>query len=167
MIASASASTSSPVADSTLVLLWRAFGTVAVVTPFDLELLQVGARAVQSSADEFTREFYATLFELDPSLRRLFPDRLDAQRDKLLAELNVLIEHATAVVDGSTIDSLVDEADALGTRHDVYGVTARMYESVGVAFLAALREVVPNFDDDHARAWSRLYRLVSGAMQQA
>ena len=41
-----------------------------------------------------------------------------------------------------------------------------MYRPVGVALLAALRETVDGFDDEHARAWSTLYRLVADTMRE-
>ena len=137
------------------------------MTPDDVVLVERDASLLADVADRFTREFYATLFELEPAVRPLFPDDLAAQREKLLAELGVLVDRATAVASGAPVADLVGRARDLGERHELYGVTAPMYRLVELALLAALRHVVDDFDDAHERAWTRLHRLVASAMQSA
>ena len=137
------------------------------VTPIDQDLIAADAEQLRSRANEFAAEFYATLFELDPSLRPLFPEDLAAQRVKLIAELDVLVARVVAVDGTDDVDRFAAHAGELGERHEVYGVEAPMYESVGVALLGALGETVDGFDDDHAAAWRRLYQLVAAAMQSS
>ena len=124
------------------------------MTPHDRSLVADDAVRLRQVADAFAREFYATLFELDPALRRLFPDDLAGQRTKLIAELDVLV-------------AFEERAATLGRRHEVYGVEGSMYESVGTALVGALAETLPDFDDDHLEAWNRLYRVVAGAMRSS
>ena len=135
------------------------------MTPDDIELVEGDVAHLSASADRFTAEFYATLFDLDPDVRRLFPADIDAQRAKLFEELGVLVSRATQIVDDDSVAAFVARAHELGERHEVYGVTAPMYRLVEISLLAALRDVVPDFDDGHERAWTRLYRLVAGSMQ--
>lgn len=132
--------------------------------PGDLELIRADAARLERHADRFAAEFYATLFDLDPALRRLFPDDLTQQRRKLFDEITVLVERATADESPDAVDDLADHARALGSRHEVYGVETPMYATVEVALLAALDETVDDFDDVHRGAWSRLYRIVAAAM---
>lgn len=135
------------------------------MTPDDIELVERDVATLRTAAERFTTEFYATLFELDPDVRRLFPADIDAQRAKLFDELHVLVGRATQITDDASVNAFVERAHELGDRHEVYGVTPPMYRLVEVSLLAALRDVVPDFDDGHERAWSRLYRLVAGSMQ--
>ena len=137
------------------------------MTPGDLDLIERDAALLAGAADAFSHEFYATLFELEPAVRPMFPEDLVEQRRKLLDELGVLVERATAIATGAPVDRFVDRARELGERHELYGVTAPMYRLVELALLAGLRHVVDDFDDDHERAWTRLHRLVAAAMQSS
>jgi hemoglobin-like flavoprotein len=132
------------------------------VTPEDLTTIDHDVAVIEAHRDRFTSEFYATLFEIDPELRRLFPHDMDGQQRKLFDELAVLIERGTGIRDTESRDHFVARSRDLGERHEVYGVEPRMYELVGVALTAALREV--GVDADHIEAWDRLYRLVSSSM---
>lgn len=139
------------------------------MTPADLALVEADLPVLTEHGDRFAAEFYATLFELAPELRSMFPTDMAAQRRKLFDELSVLVERARQVADAASVDAFVERARDLGDRHDGYGVTAPMYRVVEVALLAAVREVVPRHDleDAHQRAWTRLYRMVAGAMKRA
>lgn len=132
------------------------------VTPEDIVAIGQDIGVVQAHRSQFTSEFYATLFELDPTLRPLFPDDIADQERKLFDELAVLVEHGTAIHDASTRDRFVARAQALGRRHEIYGVEPTMYELVGVALIAALRDV--GVGAEHTASWERLYRLVAGSM---
>lgn len=136
------------------------------MTPADRAVISDDVAVLAARADDFAREFYATLFDLDPSTRRLFDDDIEAQRTKLFDELSVLVDRATSVGTPQELSGFADRAGRLGERHEVYGVTAPMYDVVGVALLAALRTTVDDFDGEHEVAWTRLYRLVAASMQQ-
>lgn len=132
------------------------------MTPEDLVAIRQDIGVVESARSGFTSEFYATLFELDPTLRPLFPDDIADQERKLFDELAVLVEHGTAINNAATRDRFVARAQALGGRHELYGVEPRMYDLVGVALIAALREV--GVGAEHTASWERLYRLVASSM---
>jgi len=134
--------------------------------PSQLELIERDGRVLDERPDEFGRVFYATLFDVAPETRALFPDDLTAQRGKLVHELRTLVDTAVEWRTTGHLTEFVDHAHALGARHDGYGVTAAMYRPVGIALLAALRETVDGFDDEHDRAWTTLYRLVADTMRE-
>lgn len=134
--------------------------------PSQLEMIARDGEALRRRSDDFARAFYATLFDLAPDTRMLFPDDLTAQRAKLVDELDELIATAVAWRGGGRLDGFVERAHSLGARHDGYGVTAAMYRPVGVALVAALRETVEGFDDEHERAWTTLYHLVADTMRE-
>lgn len=135
------------------------------MTPADRLIIEADAVRLTGAADEFATEFYATLFELEPSLRQLFPERLDEQRAKLVTELDVLVARALDTESPDDLARFDRRARDLGSRHELYGVEAPMYELVGVALVGALAETLDDFDDDHILAWQRLYRLVAATMQ--
>ena len=110
----------------------------------------------------FARNFYATLFDVAPELRPLFPDDLTAQARKLTEMLGVL---------AGTLDRPFEFAivlESLGHRHRGYAVQATHFAPVGRALFATLeRELGPRFDDATRRAWIALYALASALMRHS
>ena len=135
------------------------------MTPEELELITADGHVVRGCPDDFARSFYATLFELAPETRELFPEDLTAQRGKLVNELLFLVDTATDH-EGLGLDGFIARARELGKRHAGYGVTNRDYAPVGAALVAALRSCVPAWDDDHDVAWRKLYRLIADVMRE-
>ncbi len=136
------------------------------MTPTDLALVEHDADVFTERPDEFARAFYATLFELAPESRGLFPDDMTAQRVKLTDELRVLLEAADVLRSGGSLDGFAARARDLGRRHREYGVSAAAYAPVGVALVAALRDTIEGFDDEHVVAWERLYQVVADTMRE-
>jgi hemoglobin-like flavoprotein len=103
--------------------------------------------------------FYRRLFELDPSLRRLFKSDIEVQSGKLLDMLGVLISHLERT-------SLLEaELRLMGQRHATYGVQTEHYETVGRALLGMLAEVLgKEFTPEVREAWTALYAAVADAM---
>ncbi len=137
------------------------------MTPDELALIDADGDIVRSAPDEFATVFYATLFELAPSTRALFPDDLVAQRGKLVDELGFLIDAATSSTasDGG-LDEFLARAGELGRRHVGYGVSGHDYGPVGQALIAALRSSIDGWDANHEAAWSKLYRLIADVMRE-
>jgi hemoglobin-like flavoprotein len=108
----------------------------------------------------FARNFYATLFDVAPELRPLFPEDLTSQARKLIEMLGVL---------AGTLDRPFEFAmllESLGQRHRGYAVRAVDFAPVGRALFATLeRELGPRFDEATRRAWIALYALASALMQ--
>src|SRR6185295_20184125 len=86
------------------------------VTDDQVLLVQNSFRLVVPIADTAAELFYARVFQLDPSLRALFPAAMADQRRKLMQMLSVVIGSLRYV------DDLAPAIEALGRRHANYGV---------------------------------------------
>jgi hemoglobin-like flavoprotein len=129
------------------------------MTPEQVAIVQRTAAMVERDGDRFARRFYDHLFERRPSARCLFPEDMDVQRSRLLAEIMAL---AAAAAD---LPSFLERARQLGRRHHGYGVHADDYPVVGDALVAALSEVAADrWDREAEAAWRRTYVLISEAM---
>ena len=114
---------------------------------------------IQAQAAEL---FYGRLFELDPSLKALFRIDLVEQGDKLTSMI-------TVVVNGlSRLEMLVPAVQALGKRHQTYGVKDAHYDTVGEALLWTLeRGLGDGFTPDVKTAWASAYGLLATTMKTA
>lgn len=114
-------------------------------------------------ADAAATLFYDRLFELDPSLRPLFPATdLRDQKRKLMQTLTVAVRGL------HRLEDLTPALEALGRRHVGYGVQDAHYETVGQALLWTLEQGLgAAFTDQVRDAWVETYRLVTSVMQRA
>lgn len=134
------------------------------MTPEDLALIAADGAVVDAAQGQFSSAFYATLFELAPATRGLFPDDLVAQRGKLVDELRFLVDAAVGTSTSHDLGPFVERARDLGRRHVSYGVTSVDFAPVGAALTTALSTCVEGWDDAHEHAWSALFRLIADAM---
>lgn len=133
------------------------------MTPQDLRRITTTADRIDP--ERFATTFYATLFEMAPAARTMFPDDMSEQRRKLMAELTTMIALATSIVDGD-MARFEERAHRLGRRHVDYGATAAHYEVVGTALLSTLAAHLESWDAVDERAWTRLYGVISSTMQE-
>jgi len=133
------------------------------VTPRQQTLIRESWAQVAPIADAAATIFYDRLFELDPSLRRLF-SRTDmaGQRRNLTQTLAVVV----ASID--RLESIVPAVEALGRRHAGYGVEAAHFETVGQALLDTLAVGLgEDFTAEVRDAWATAYGILAGVMQSA
>jgi nitric oxide dioxygenase len=125
-------------------------------------LVQNSFATITPIADDAAALFYRRLFELDPSLERMFPADMTEQRRKLMQML-------TAAVKGlDRLDQLVPVVESLGRRHSGYGVTDAHYESVEAALLWTLEAGLGRaFTADVRDAWATVYGLLATTMKEA
>jgi hemoglobin-like flavoprotein len=117
---------------------------------------------VAPMADSVAAVFYRRLFELDPSLRALFPPMLVEQGRKLMQMLGA----AVGMLDRP--QQLTSVLESLGRRHAGYGVRDEHYDTVGEALLWTLeRGLGPVFTPDVKAAWAALYGVVATTMKNA
>lgn len=125
-------------------------------------LVQSTWRKVVPIAELAADSFYSKLFELDPSLRDLFPRDLREQKDKLLATIGRVV---------SSLDRLQDVLPAvenLGRRHQLYGVKPEHYETVGNALLGTLQAGLGEaWNDEIKNAWAAAYGTLAQVMLDA
>ena len=106
------------------------------------------------------RNFYARLFEIDPSIRSLFRDDLSVQVMKLTDMLATLVDKLDRPRD---LAMLFEE---LGQRHRTYGVSEHHFAPVGRALFETLAsELGPCFDEPTRSAWIALYALAAALMK--
>lgn len=123
---------------------------------------------VQSSFDKLApifdvaaRIFYDRLFQLDPSLRRLFTDRR-VQEKKLMDAMSIIVGNLTRP------DRIVPGLRALGRRHVAYGVQNHDYATFGEALLWTLEQGLgDSFTAEARRAWAAAYHLLASTMKEA
>lgn len=119
------------------------------------------ARAERASA-HVAATFYAELFALEPSLRRLFKPDIIAQGQKLMHMLGYVVERLDEPA------QLLQTVRALAIRHLDYGVEARHYGFVGLALMRTLRhEMGPDFNAETRAAWGAAYQMLSETMIRA
>jgi hemoglobin-like flavoprotein len=125
-------------------------------------LVQSSFGKVAPIADVAATLFYTRLFELDPSLRRLFRGALDEQGRKLMQMLGV------AVAGLDHLEALVPAVEALGRRHAAYGVTEAHYATVASALLWTLEQGLgEDFTPQVRAAWVAVYAVLADVMQHA
>jgi hemoglobin-like flavoprotein len=125
-------------------------------------LVQDSFATIALIADDAAMLFYQKLFELDPSLERMFRGDMKEQRKKLMQML-------TAAVKGlDHLDRLVPVVQDLGRRHTGYGVTDRHYDTVGAALLWTLEMGLGRtFTTEMQEAWTAVYVLLATTMKDA
>jgi nitric oxide dioxygenase len=132
------------------------------MTPRQISLVQASFAPLAPQAEAVARAFYERLFQLDPSLRSMFPADLGAQRTKLMQVLSAAIHGL------SDMPSLLPTLSALAERHVRYGARPQHYETVGAALLDTLRAGLGSaFDAEREQAWRAAYGALAGAMQAA
>lgn len=134
------------------------------MTPSQIAIIQ---DTWQHITDMFTPQevaeiFYAKLFELDPSLKVMFPDDLTEQGKKLVNMIDVAVKN----IDKPQV--LFPAVEKLGARHVGYGVKDHHYETVGEALVFTLGQALAqSFDDKTQKAWVATYQLLSKTMIEA
>jgi hemoglobin-like flavoprotein len=133
-----------------------------MLTPKQKTLVQETFAMIAPIADDAAALFYRRLFEIDPSLQRMFRGDMAEQRKKLMQML-------TAAVKGlDRLDQLVPVVQDLGRRHATYGVLDAHYDTVGAALLWTLEKGLgAAFTPETREAWATVYGLLATTMQEA
>jgi len=130
------------------------------MTPSQVELIRTSWTAVEPIQDVAATLFYDRLFELDPSLRRLF------RRTDMAQQKKILMQTLTVVVKSlDRLDQLVPAVEALGRRHAGYGVRESHYDTVGEALLWTLGQGLGDgFTPELRGAWAEAYTTLASVM---
>ena len=106
--------------------------------------------------------FYSKLFMANPSLRNLFPKKMDEQYSKLMDMLSVIIARL------DRMDELDDDIAAMARRHIQYGVRPAHYKLVGNALLWTLRQGLgQDWTLEVEQAWTKCYSNLADTMMRA
>ncbi len=132
------------------------------MTNEQIQLVTASFDKIAPQADEAAALFYVRLFELDPSLRRLFKADLREQGKKLMQMIGLAVKGL------SRIEDLVPALHSLGARHAGYGVKDHQYQIVGSALLWTLgKGLGPSFTYETREAWAAAYTLLAQTMKEA
>ena len=132
------------------------------MTPEQTKLVQTSFAHVVPIADTAANLFYDKLFEIDPSLRRLFSDDMADQKKKLVAML------ATAVNNLHQWDTVSPAVKQLGQRHVGYGAKPEDYDKVGQALIGTLEAGLGDaFTPPVREAWTACYTTIAADMLEA
>jgi hemoglobin-like flavoprotein len=106
--------------------------------------------------------FYSKLFMANPSLRNMFPKKMDEQYNKLIDMLSVIIARL------DRMDELNEDIAAMARRHVHYRVRPAHYKLVGNAFLWTLRQGLgQDWTLDVEQAWTKCYSNLADTMMRA
>ena len=86
------------------------------MTPKQIDLIENSWDFVILNTEDAGQKFYTRLFEIDPSLRTLFPADMREQAQKLIALITFAVHKL------NTLESIVKDVQALGVRHKGYHV---------------------------------------------
>lgn len=126
---------------------------------FNEDLIRSSFAKVGPIADEFTIQFYRSLFSANPGVREMFPEDLAGQRKKLAQALAVMVGRL------SDPDTLGPMLQNMGERHVAYGAKSEHYPAVGAALIQAFEITLKEeFTPDVRDAWLGLYGWVSEQM---
>ena len=132
------------------------------MTPRQIELVQSTWARVVPIVDTVADMFYGNLFEMDPTLRAVFPQDMTQQKKKLMAMLG------TAVNGLNNLEAITPALQVSGVRHLDYKVTASMYDTVGAALLKTLEQGLGNaWNDEVKEAWTVTYTILAKIMTDA
>jgi len=125
-------------------------------------LVQESFAKISTIADDAAALFYRRLFELNPSLQRMFHGSMADQRKILMQMLS------TAVTGLDYLEQLVPIVQELGRRHATYGVIDAHYATFGAALLWTLEKGLGSaFTPETREAWTAVYTLLATTMKEA
>ena len=126
------------------------------MTNHDILLVQVSWRKIEPIKDAAAELFYLKLFELDPALRELFGENMDAQGTKLMQMVGAAIRGL------DRLDVLLPVVRDLGMRHATFGVRDEHYGTAGAALIWTLEQVLlKDFTPEVKSAWIKTIGVLS------
>lgn len=132
------------------------------MTPKQIQLVQKTWKLVMPISEQAAAMFYGRLFQLDPTLRKLFKTDLKQQGQKLVQMISVAVNGLPK------LDSIVPAVEDLGRRHVDYQVTDEMYDTVGEALLWTLEQGLGDtFTPEVKQAWAETYDTLADVMKSA
>lgn len=128
-----------------------------------IELVRASFPQVAAIAPRAARLFYGRLFDLDPTVERLFnPSRMKSQGTKLMTALAFVVAHLDRP------ERLLPVARDMALRHVRYGVRREHYIPVGEALLWTLEQGLgAGFTPELRAAWAEAYVTLASVMTEA
>ena len=125
----------------------------------DPDILRSSFELVIDRRPDLTMRFYEILFERYPQLQRLFGRDRTLQSKMLAGALAAVLDHL------EDAPWLTETLGGMGAKHVDYGVTDAMYDCVGDALIATLREACAEvWNDEIETAWRSAYDSLARAI---
>ena len=131
------------------------------MTPDQMRLVRMSCATVMKRKAEAGQTFYRHLFAMAPELRPMFKSDIDAQADKFIEMLSVIVG---LLHNPSELSHTLAQ---LAHRHRGYGVRDEHFDNVGDALLRTMADVLGEaFTPELQAAWGDLYSMVASAMKR-
>ncbi len=132
------------------------------VSAGERQLVQSTFAKVEPISSVVARTFYERLFELDPSLKKLFKGNMEEQGAKLMSTLKIAVKSL------NNLEKLVPVVEDLGRRHAGYGVKDGDYDTVAAALIWTLGQgLQADFTPEVEAAWTKVYGILADTMKAA
>ena len=127
-----------------------------------VSLVRQSFETVAGLGEKVAEIFYGELFEIDPSLKKMFKGDMAEQRRKLLAALALVVRSLHAP------EKIIEPVKALAVKHVGYGVEPVHYTYVGNALLRTLKKGLgEKFTPELREAWVEAYATLADIMKEA
>jgi len=127
-----------------------------------VSLVQQSFETVAGLGEKVAEIFYGELFEIDPSLKKMFRGDMAEQRRKLLAALALVVRSLHAP------EKIIEPVKTLAVKHVGYGVQPVHYTYVGNALLRTLKKGLgEKFTPELRDAWVEAYSTLADIMKEA
>ncbi|AXY72876.1 hemoglobin [Paraflavitalea soli] len=130
------------------------------MTKKQIQLIQRSWRLFQQIKPTIVGDvFYSKLFVISPSLQKMFGTDMNAQHEKLMEMLSLIVTRL------DNLDVISAEITDLAVRHIKYGVIPAYYKMVGEALLWTLEHGLGNdWNEELKEAWEACYKKLAAAM---
>lgn len=130
------------------------------MTAQERQIVRESFSMIKETAIPVSLLFYGRLFDLDPSLRRLFHIDMREQSRKLMDMLEAIVNNI------DDLDRIVPALRELGQRHVAYGVKDEHYDTLCVALVWAFGQALqPGYNAEVREAWNKALNAVSKQMK--
>ena len=115
---------------------------------------------IEKQPDQFVDIFYDRLFDIDPSIIKLFKRGTSAHSIKLMKTIGQAVD---MIERPNSFNYLFTQ---LGNRHVEYGIEHPHYRSFRKALIQTLEEIIGSqFGDELRLAWEKVYEQMVAIME--
>lgn len=128
----------------------------------DTQLIKASAALIAPLGTQVTEYFYNTMFTDYPQVRRMFPDDMGAQKERLFQSLVYIASN----IDNT--EALVPYLQDLGIGHIKLDTRPEHYPIVGKSLMKTLEHFAGDaWTPEMAAAWTEAYNLAAQVMVDA
>ena len=118
------------------------------MTRDEIQLLRASCQRLEPRMDSLLVEFYTRFLPPRHRRRALFPSDLSSQMEHLRAALTHIVNNA------DRLDAIAPDLDALGRRHDGYGIRPQDLRDFRTCLFEAIRSVTIIWSKEETAAWN-------------